>query len=67
MALSFANQLLSIILIAKNYKKMGRQVYSVPKDIDRYMEAFSALEASNLKIECHYANSKTVFKFNLMA
>ena len=50
MALSFANQLMSIILIAKNYKKMERQVYSVPKYIDTYV-ASCALEASNLKID----------------
>ena len=50
MALSFANQLLSIISIAKNYKKMERQVYTVPKYIDAYVAA-RALEASNLKID----------------
>ena len=34
MAMSFANQLLSIIHIFRNYKRMQKKVYSVPENID---------------------------------
>jgi adenosylhomocysteinase len=34
MAMSFANQLLSIIHIFRNYKRMQNKVYSVPENID---------------------------------
>src|SRR3712207_8758425 len=35
MALSFANQLLSILYIAKNHDKMETRVHSVPEQIDQ--------------------------------
>ncbi len=50
MALSFANQLASILHIAKNYKKMEKKVYPVPGDIDERV-ARLALEAMGLKID----------------
>jgi adenosylhomocysteinase len=34
MAMSFANQLLSILYISRNYRKMQKKVYSVPEKID---------------------------------
>jgi adenosylhomocysteinase len=34
MAMSFANQLLSILYIARNHRKMQKKVYSVPEKID---------------------------------
>jgi adenosylhomocysteinase len=34
MAMSFANQLLSIIYIFQNHKKMQKKVFSVPEKID---------------------------------
>ena len=50
MALSFANQLMSILHVAKNHKKMERKVYSVPEDIDLKV-ARSALNAMEIKID----------------
>jgi len=34
MAMSFANQLLSILYISRNHRKMQKKVYSVPENID---------------------------------
>jgi adenosylhomocysteinase len=50
MALSFANQLLSILYISKNYQDMERKVYDVPEEIDIQV-ANSALEAMGIKID----------------
>jgi adenosylhomocysteinase len=50
MALSFANQLLSIIFISKNYNKMKNTVYTVPSEIDLSV-ANHALDAMNIKID----------------
>lgn len=41
MAMSFANQLLSIIHIFKNHKKMQKKVFSVPEKIDSTVAALS--------------------------
>jgi adenosylhomocysteinase len=41
MAMSFANQLLSIIHIYRNHKKMQNKVYSVPDDIDSIVAKLS--------------------------
>jgi adenosylhomocysteinase len=63
MALSFANQLLSVLYIAKNYRKMERRVYSVPEEIDLDI-ARNALAAMGVKIDeltqeqRRYQNSK---------
>jgi adenosylhomocysteinase len=50
MALSFSNQLHSILYILKNHKKMKNQVYEVPKEIDDQV-AFNALNSMNIKID----------------
>lgn len=50
MALSFANQLLSILYISKNYRSMEKKVYNVPPEID-FSVASYALEAADLKID----------------
>jgi adenosylhomocysteinase len=50
MALSFANQLLSILHIAKNRAKMERKVHSVPEKIDEQVARY-ALDAMEIKID----------------
>jgi adenosylhomocysteinase len=50
MALSFANQLYSILYILKNHKKMRSQIYDVPKEIDDQV-ALDALHSMNTKID----------------
>jgi adenosylhomocysteinase len=50
MALSFANQLMSILHVAKNHAKMEKKVYSVPEDIDVQV-AKSALDAMGVRID----------------
>ncbi len=50
MAQSFSNQLLSMIYIAKNHKKIGKQVITVPEEIDKQI-AIDALAAMSVKID----------------
>jgi len=50
MALSFSNQLHSILYVLKNYKKMKNQVYDVPKEIDDQV-AMDALNSMDVKID----------------
>jgi adenosylhomocysteinase len=50
MALSFSNQLHSILYILKNRKKMQNLVYDVPKQIDDQVAA-DALSSMNVKID----------------
>ncbi|MEX0763610.1 MAG: adenosylhomocysteinase [Nitrosopumilaceae archaeon] len=50
MALSFLNQLLSMIHIAKNHKKIGKRVITVPHEIDKQI-AVDALKAMDVKID----------------
>ena len=50
MALSFSNQLYSILHILKCGKKMKNQVYPVPKQIDNQI-AQDSLDSANLKID----------------
>jgi adenosylhomocysteinase len=50
MDLSFANQLLSILYIAKNYKNLQKKLYQVPKEIDDQV-AQLALSAFGIKID----------------
>ncbi len=50
MAQSFSNQLLSMIYIAKNHKKIGKRVITVPSEIDKQI-AIDALVAMNVKID----------------
>lgn len=50
MAQSFSNQLLSMIYIAKNHKKIGKKVIQVPAEIDKQI-AVDALAAMDVKID----------------
>ena len=50
MALSFANQLLSIIYISTDYEKLEKKIYPVPEQVD-FSIASLALEAMNVKID----------------
>jgi adenosylhomocysteinase len=50
MALSFANQLLSILHIAKNHPKMEHKLYEVPPAIDEKIASY-ALAAMGLEID----------------
>jgi adenosylhomocysteinase len=50
MAMSFANQLLSIIYINKNYDKLKKKLYSVPLQIDEHV-AKTALKCFRVKID----------------
>jgi len=50
MAQSFSNQLLSILYILKNHKKLPKKVIAVPKEIDKQV-AIDALKAMNVKID----------------
>jgi adenosylhomocysteinase len=50
MALSFANQLLSILYVAKNHEKMERRVYEVPEKIDGQVARY-ALDAMGITID----------------
>lgn len=50
MALSFSNQLYSILYILKNHKKMKSRVYSVPREIDEQI-ALDALHSMDVTID----------------
>jgi adenosylhomocysteinase len=50
MAQSFSNQLLSMIYLVKNHKKIGKRVITVPAEIDRQI-AVDALKAMNVKTD----------------
>ena len=50
MAQSFSNQILSLVYIYKNHKKMGPKSMVVPKEIDRQI-AVDALKAMNVHID----------------
>jgi adenosylhomocysteinase len=50
MAMSFANQLLSILHIAKNYDKMELKVHSVPEKMNDVVGSY-ALEALGIRID----------------
>ncbi|MDW8275144.1 MAG: adenosylhomocysteinase [Candidatus Nitrosocaldus sp.] len=50
MALSFANQLLSIVYLVRNHASMERKVYGVPGEIDRQV-ALNALDAMGIRID----------------
>jgi len=50
MAQSFSNQILSILYILKNHKKMENKIITVPKEIDRQI-AIDALEAMDVRID----------------
>ncbi len=50
MALSFANQLLSVLHLAENHEKMEVKVHSVPESLDTAVARY-ALEQMNVKID----------------
>ncbi len=50
MAQSFSNQILSILYLLKNYKKIGKRVITVPAEIDTQI-AIDALNAFGVKID----------------
>jgi adenosylhomocysteinase len=50
MALSFANQLLSILYIAKNHNKMEVKVHGVPEQIDQDVGTY-ALDSMDIRID----------------
>ena len=50
MAMSFANQLLSLLYLCKNHKKLKNKVYSVPKNIDHRIASLS-LRYLGIKID----------------
>jgi len=50
MAQSFSNQLLSMIYLAKNHKKIGKKVITVPQEIDKQI-AIDALKAMSVSID----------------
>ncbi len=50
MAMSFANQLLSIIYVHRNHQKIERKVYAVPHEIDEYV-ASASLKSLGIKID----------------
>ena len=50
MAQSFSNQLLSMIYLAKNHKKIGKRVITVPQEIDKQI-AIDALNAMDVRID----------------
>ena len=57
MDMSFANQALCAEYISKNYKRLKKQVYSVPQEIDRKI-AFLKLKAMGIKIDLLTAEQK---------
>ncbi len=50
MALSFANQLLSIIYLSKHYKNLENKIYNVPKKIENQTSQL-ALQSYSIKID----------------
>ncbi len=50
MAQSFSNQILSIMYILKNHKKMENKIINVPEEIDKQV-AIDALKAMDVKID----------------
>ncbi|MDP3781118.1 MAG: adenosylhomocysteinase, partial [Nitrosopumilaceae archaeon] len=50
MALSFSNQLLSILYILKNHKKLQKRIMKIPHEIDKRV-AVDALDAMRVKID----------------
>ena len=50
MDMSFANQAFSVQYLANNYKKLKKQVYSVPEDIDKNI-AYLKLKSLGIKID----------------
>lgn len=62
MAQSFSNQILSILYILKNYKKIGKKVITVPLEIDTQV-ASDALAAFDVKID-HLTSKQIAYREN---
>ncbi len=60
MALSFANQLLSIIYLSKNYKNLENKIYNVPKKIEKQTSQL-ALQSYSIKIDYITPEQKSYF------
>jgi adenosylhomocysteinase len=60
MALSFANQLLSIIYLSKHYKNLENKIYSVPKKIENQTSQL-ALQSYRIKIDDITPEQKSYF------
>jgi adenosylhomocysteinase len=60
MALSFANQLMSIIFISENYEKLNPNIYDVPKKIEVEISHL-ALQSFNIKIDTITKEQKNYF------
>jgi adenosylhomocysteinase len=60
MALSFANQLLSIIYLSKHYKNMENKIYKVPKKIENQTSQL-ALQSYGIKIDQITPEQKSYF------
>jgi adenosylhomocysteinase len=50
MSMSFANQILSVLFIQKNYTKLDKRLYGVPVEIDEHVSK-TALEILNVKLD----------------
>ena len=50
MSMSFANQILSVLFIQRNYTKLNRRLYGVPVEIDEHVSK-TALECLNVKLD----------------
>ncbi len=62
MAQSFSNQIMSILYILKNYKKIGKRVITVPLEIDTQVAA-DALAAFDVKID-HLTKKQIAYREN---
>jgi adenosylhomocysteinase len=50
MSMSFANQILSVLFIKRNYTKLSKRLYGVPVEIDEYVSK-TTLECLNVKLD----------------
>ena len=57
MDMSFANQAFSAEYMAKNYRKLKKQVYTVPEDIDKNIAGLK-LKSMGIKIDVLTAEQK---------
>jgi len=62
MALSFSNQLYSILHVLKNHKKMQNLIYDVPEQIDNHV-ATDALNSASIKID-RLSKKQTAYREN---
>jgi adenosylhomocysteinase len=62
MAQSFSNQIMSILYLLKNSKKIGKKVITVPLEIDTQV-ASDALQAFDVKID-HLTKKQIAYREN---